>query len=274
MLTHGESPAEFFDYDRHPFADTYRLKTPYLGEQDQRFFKTALSLISTGKSLALCGPSGAGKSTLVHYVLSRLDANCYRPALVHYGGLQRNGILKAIADVLGVETSGRTVPLLIKLQKQIMKMASDNRSVFPVFVVDDAHLMEKESLMDICSLMFNPLRETVAASFILVGDETLEKKLQLQVMAPIRTRLTGIFGLNTLSESESIEFIKYRLTNAKAPENLFKTDAVSIMSSHCRGNKRQIMNMGTLLMAEAFYRQEKTIDAELIYNCDQLKISE
>jgi hypothetical protein len=46
------------------------------------------------------------------------------------------------------------------------------------------------------------------------------------------------------------------------------------MSSHCRGNKRQIMNMGTLLMAEAFYRQEKTIDAELIYNCDQLKISE
>jgi hypothetical protein len=33
------------------------------------------------------------------------------------------------------------------------------------------------------------------------------------------------------------------------------------------------MNMGTMLMAEAFYRQEKTIDAELIYNCDQIEIS-
>jgi len=44
------------------------------------------------KSFALSGPSGAGKSTLIHYVLSRLDVNCYRPALVHYGGLQRNGI--------------------------------------------------------------------------------------------------------------------------------------------------------------------------------------
>ena len=98
-MNHGESPAEFFDYKCHPFADTYRLKTPYLGAQDQRFFKTALSLISTGKSLALCGPSGAGKSTLVHYVLSKLDANCYKPAVVHYGGLQRNGILKALADV-------------------------------------------------------------------------------------------------------------------------------------------------------------------------------
>jgi general secretion pathway protein A len=145
---------------------------------------------------------------------------------------------------------------------------------FPVFVIDDAHMMEKESLMDICSLMFNPDRKTVAASFILVGDETFEKKLQLQVMAPIRTRLTGIFELNALSEAESMDFIKFRLTNAQVSETLFNTDAVSIMSSHCRGNRRQLMNMGTLLMAEAYYRQEKTIDAELIYHCDQIDISE
>jgi type II secretory pathway predicted ATPase ExeA len=274
MFKHGESPQEFFDYREHPFADTYRLKSPYLGEQDNRFLKTALSLIATGKSFTLSGPSGAGKSTLVHYVLSRLDANSYRPALVHYGGLQRNGILKAIADVLGVDTNGRTVPLLIKLQKQIMQMASENRSMFPVFVIDDAHLMEKESLMDICSLMFNPHKETVAASFILVGDETLEKRLQLQVMAPVRTRLTGQFNLNALDDKESLEFIRFRLSNAKAPESLFDTDAMGIIASHCRGNRRQIMNMGTLLLAEAFYRQERTISAELIYTCDQMKISE
>jgi general secretion pathway protein A len=274
LINQGESPAEFFNYKLHPFADTYRLKQPYLGDQDKRFFKTALSLISTGKSFALSGPSGAGKSTLIHYVLSRLDVNCYRPALVHYGGLQRNGMLKAIADVLGVDTNGRTVPLLIKLQKQIMQMASENRNVFPVFVIDDAHLMEKESLMDICSLMFNPLKETVAASFILVGDETLEKRLQLQIMSPVRTRLTGQFNLNTLNDNESLEFIQFRLSNAHVAETLFDPDALSIMSSHCRGNRRQIMNMGTLLLAEAFYRQERTIGAELIYNCDQIKISE
>ena len=31
---------------------------------------------------------------------------------------------------------------------------------------------------------------------------------------------------------------------------------------------------GTLLLTEAYYRQEKTISAELIYNCDQIEISE
>jgi len=123
-------------------------------------------------------------------------------------------------------------------------------------------------------LMFNPLKGTVGASFILVGDETLEKKLSLQIMASVRTRLTGQFSLNALNDNESIEFIKFRLSNAGAPENLFDSDALSIMSSHCRGNRRQIMNMGTILLTEAFYRQEKTISAELIYNCDQIEISE
>ncbi len=274
QIKQKQSPPEFFNCKYPPFANTYRLKTPYLGEQDKRFLRIAISLISSGKSFALIGPSGAGKSTLIHYVLSQLDANCYKPSLVHYGGLQRNGMLKAIADVLGVDTNGRTVPLLISLQKQITNMASEHRSVFPVFVIDDAHLMEKESLMDICSLMFNPQKETVAASFIFVGDETLEKKLSLQIMASVKTRLTGRFNLNPLNDDESLEFIKFRLSNAGAPETLFDQDALNIMSSHCRGNRREIMNMGTLLITEAYYRQEKTISAELIYNCDQIEISE
>lgn len=272
QINNGETPTEFFGYTYHPFADTYRLKTPYMAEQDQRFYKTALSLINTGKSFALTGPSGAGKSTLINYLLTSLDTNCYKPALIHYGGLQRNGMLRAIADVLGVDTRGRNVPLLVKLQKQIMQMASEKRCVFPVFAIDDAHLMEMESLMDICSLMFNPARETVAASFILIGDESFGKRLELQSMASVKTRLTGQFHLNALSDSESLDFIRFRLSNAGAPENLFNSSVLNIMSSYCRGNRRQIMNIGTLLLAEAYYRQEKIISDNLIFSCDQIDI--
>ena len=96
----------------------------------------------------------------------------------------------------------------------------------------------------------------------------------MQILAPVRNRLTGLFHLNTLDEKESLEFVKFRLASGKAPENLFDNDALSIMSSYCRGNRRQIMNMGTLLMAEAFYREEKTIGSDLIFNCDQIEISE
>ncbi len=262
------SMSEFFGWHRHPFSDTYQLQTPFLGEKDDRILRRAISLLNCGKSFALTGPSGAGKSTLIQHILRQLDTKHYQTTYIHYGGLQRSGILKAVADYLGVDTGGRSVPLLVKLQKHILQLASETNARYPVFILDDAQLLEHESLMDLCSLMVSPQKKTVAASIILVGDESLTKRLQLHIMAPVRTRMTGIFSMEGLDEKETDLFVAYRLEAAKAPKDLFDSDALSLMSSHCRGNRRQIMNVGTLLLDEAYFRQEKTIGPHLILECD------
>lgn len=270
----GQTMAEFFGFRDHPFADTYRIRNPYLAGQETRLLHMATSLIGNGKGCSLTGASGLGKSTLINHLLADLDRKHYSSIVIHYGGLLRNGVLKAVADLLGVETRGRNIPLLVRIQKRIADMGSGQHALFPVFVVDDAQLMEKEALMDICSLIFNPGKETVGASVILVGDETLEKILQLQIMAPVTTRLTGRFTMKPLSDQESGDFILSRLREAHSREDLFDRDAREIIASSCRGNRRKIMNMGTLLLLEAFIRQEKTIGAELIMSCDQFTITE
>jgi type II secretory pathway predicted ATPase ExeA len=121
--------------------------------------------------------------------------------------------------------------------------------------------------------MVSPQKKTVAASVILVGDETLGKRLGLHVMAPVKTRMTCTFTMEGLNEKEADGFVGYRLKTAKAPEDLFDADTVSLISSHCRGNRRQLMNIGTLLLDEAFYRQEKTIGSHLILECDLIEQS-
>ena len=50
-------------------------------------------------------------------------------------------------------------------------------------------------------------------------------------------------------------------------------DAMALIASHCRGNRRQIMNIATLLFEEALYRKEKTIGAQLVLSCDLIDIS-
>lgn len=270
----GQTMAEFFGFRDHPFADTYRIKQPYLSDQEKRLLHMAASLISNGKGCSLTGASGLGKSTLISHLLADLDKQHYSPITIHYGGLIRNGLLKAVAGRLGVDTTGRDVPLLIRIQKCIADMGAGQHALFPVFVVDDAQFMEKESLMDICSLLFNPGRETIGASAILIGDETLEMNLQLQMMASVSTRLTGRFIMSPLTHDESREFVIARLRQAHAHEDLFDRDALELIASTCRGNRRKIMNMGTLLLLEAYIRQEKTISAELILNCDQVTITE
>lgn len=270
----GKTMAEFFGFRDHPFADTWRLRNPYLSDREQRMLNMAESLIGSGKGCSLTGASGLGKSTLISHLLGVLDRKHYNPIFIHYGGLQRNGVLKTVADLLGVDTKGRNVPLIMRIHKRISDMGAGQHALFPVFVVDDAQWMEKESLMDICSLMSSPGKETIGASVILVGDEALEKILQLQIMAPVTTRLTGHFFMKPLSDKESDEYILARLKEARAREDLFDRDARELIASTCRGNRRKIMNMGTLLLLEAFIRQEKTIGAELVMSCDQFTITE
>ncbi|MCP4925351.1 MAG: hypothetical protein GY916_05330 [Gammaproteobacteria bacterium] len=163
------------------------------------------------------------------------------------------------------------MPLLVKLQKHIAAIATAKQSVHPVIVVDDAQLLARESLIDLCSLIVCPPKKSAAASLIIVGDDMLAKQMNLAVMNPIKTRLTVNFPLEPLSEQETEQFIAYRLRHAKAPKDLFEPDAMALISAHCHGHRRQIMNVGTLLLAEAYYQKQKTVSAQLFMGCDLIK---
>jgi type II secretory pathway predicted ATPase ExeA len=271
MMSNQPTMAEHFGWQFHPFSDTWRIDPPFYSQRDQRLADQALQLLQHGKSFAVTGPSGTGKSTLIEHLLSNLDANYYLKVHIHYGGLQRNALLKAIGEQLGVETNTRAVPLLVKLQKHIAAIATAKQSVHPVIVVDDAQLLARESLMDLCSLIVCPPKKSAAASLIIVGDDMLAKQMNLAVMNPIKTRLTVNFPLEPLNEQETEQFIAYRLGHAKAPKDLFEPDAIALMSAHCHGHRRQIMNVGTLLLAEAYYQKHKTVSAQLFMGCDLIK---
>jgi type II secretory pathway predicted ATPase ExeA len=263
-----QNMAEHFGWKFHPFADTWRMDQPFYSQRDQRIAEQGMQLLQHGKSFAVTGPSGAGKSTLVQHLLASLDANYYHGLHIHYGGLQRTALLKAVCEQLGVETNGRAVPLLVKLQKHIGMIATGKHPVHPVILVDDAQLLERESLMDLCSLIVCPPKKSAAASLIVVGDDLLAKQMTLAVMTPIRTRLTVNFRIDSLDEKETEQFIFFRLNCAQAPKDLFEPDALALVTAHCHGNRREIMNLGTLLLSEAFYRNEKTVSAQLFTDCD------
>lgn len=259
--------AEFFGWHHHPFADTHPIASAFLAPNDARIRDRSISMLSCGKSFALCGPSGAGKSTLINHLITALDTTIYKPILLHYAGYNRPGLLRAVADRIGVDTSSRGTPLLIRLQKHLLQLSGATNSLYPVVFVDDAQLLERESMMDLCALMVSADKKTVAASIVLVGDETLLHRLQLAAVVPVRSRLTAIFKMDPLAEKDSENFIVHRIRQAKASNDLFEKDAISLIAAHCRGNRRQIMNTATLLLDEAYFRQENTVNAQTMLEC-------
>ena len=266
--------AEFFAWRHHPFADTHPLMSAFLSQKDAHIKERALSLLSCGKSFALCGPSGIGKSALIAHLIASLDTTVYKPILIHYAGFNRSGLLRAIADRLGLDTSSRSMPLLIRLQKHLLQLTGSTNSLYPVIFIDDAQMLESESMMDLCALMISADKKTVAASLVLTGDDALRRRLQLAAMAPVRTRLTAVFKMEPLSDKESERFILHRLELAKAKKDLFEPEAITLIAACCRGNRRQIMNTATLLLDEAYFRQENTVNAQTLLECELIQSDE
>ena len=265
---------DFFGWKYHPFADTYIQRRLWIPQKDNKQLQTIKRLLHTGKSIALCGPSGSGKTTLVHTLINELDKNCYRPVLIPYAGHPRNGLTRILAETLGVETKGRGVPLITRVQQHLEAIVGGASPRHPVIIIDDAQLVENDSLWDLCSLLFQTAKQAVAASLILVGDGVLMKKLELYALLPIRSRLTTIMKLQPMNEQDTRLFIINRLQNGEAPSDLFADDAIEILAAHARGNRRNIMNIATMALEEAYYRQEKTITAETLYEAEWFNESE
>ena len=93
-------------------------------------------------------------------------------------------------------------------------------------------------------------------------------------MLPIRSRLTGIMKLGPMNEDETRQFLKSRLINAGAPEDLFDNDAIEIIASYAQGNRRSVMNTATEALEEAYHFEEKTVTADRLYASEWFNESE
>jgi general secretion pathway protein A len=254
------SAAEFFHYRYPPFADTYEIQKPFQSQAETLILDRSLALVRQGKSLAIYGEAGAGKSMLIKSITQELDSKSYRIATIPYGGMKPQAILREICEAFGIDLAGRK-NLLPRLQKNFQPHSD---KPFPVLIVDDAHAMEKQSFIDLCSLLHDAQSRTAAAVLILAGQPVLKKMLNLDIFAPVRTRMACRFLLPKLTIDEAKEFVRFRLLVAEASPDLFHEQAIESIAADSAGNRRTLMNLAALCLEEAARRQEKVVTADIV----------
>lgn len=257
--TQVQSALQFFGLRYPPFSDTFEITTPYQSDDDRIMLGRIDALLRQGKSIALCGEAGTGKSMLVKSIVEKLDTKEYRVVQIPYGGLQPTALLRDLCEEFDIDTGGLK-NLLSRINSDFC--ASSDRP-FPVIIIDEAHEMQYRSFIDLCSLLHDKKKRTVAAAILLVGLPVLRKKLELDIYASVRTRLSSIFTLPKLSIDNAVNFLRYRLSLVAAT-TIFTDDALQCLAADAKGNRRTLMNLATLCLEEAAFRNEKIISPEVV----------
>jgi type II secretory pathway predicted ATPase ExeA len=169
-------------------------------------------------------------------------------------------ILRDLCDEFDIDIMGRK-NLLSKLAEDFRRR--DDKP-FPVIVVDEAHEMQRSSFLDLCSLLYDAKKRTAAASLVLVGQPVLKKMLELDVFAPVKTRLTCMFAMPKFTIDDAKEFIAFRLKLAEARDGLFDDDALHSLATDAKGNRRILMNLAALCLEEAARRNDKVVTGEIV----------
>jgi len=255
-----QTALQFFGYRYPPFADTFEIAAPYQSDAENLILERTLALVRQGRSVAIHGEAGTGKSMLLKSIVSQLDSKEFRIAHIPYGGLKPSAILRDLCDELDIDTGGR--------KNLISRLVSDFRRCsdkpFPVIIVDEAHEMQRQSFLDLCSLLHDARQRTAAAAVVLVGQPVLKKMLELDIFSPVRTRLTCLFTMPKLSIDDAKEFIAFRLEQAQADPAVFDRDALDCLATDAKGNRRMLMNLAALCLEEAARRNDRVVTAEIV----------
>jgi type II secretory pathway predicted ATPase ExeA len=257
---------EFFGWKRHPFVDLpgdIDLASLVV-KRDREIALRAREFIRVFRSFAIIGTPGAGKTTLAKAIIQSLEPRAYLPIWISYAGCNRSGVLRIIAEKVGLELNRKGLPPIHKLKRHLATITKDPGSPRPVIIVDDAQHLEPEAIMDLCALLPHPDEDSALACLVLIGDASLDHMLRLESRRAISSRIACIFRMEPLTPEETKSLLLRRMEIAKAPKDLFAEDAMELLAAQSRGNRRELMNLGVMLCIEAYSREEKSITAELV----------
>lgn len=195
----------------------------------------------------LTGTAGVSKSSTLRLFIHGLNPSKFIPVYLHTTQVRAQSLLKLILDALGQIPPpwGKD-----RLFLQILNHAKRNDQT-TVLVVDEAHLIGLDGLIDLRLLVSSGLDETPKIKILLAGQDPLNQHLAVPELIDLSQRVCVRAHLKPLSIDQTKAYIDFRLKVVGAKPDLFDDEAKALIHDCSGGFPRQINNyaIAALLLA-------------------------
>lgn len=210
----------------------------------------------------LTGPIGSGKTTITRALLDRLGED-RKPILIVHPRLSPTQLLQAVAGGLGAAPVRGKHDLVGEIQEKLYQLHEEGRKA--VLIIDEAQLIPSKHTFDEIRLLTNfQLDDVNLISVILVGQPELDVRLRRKEYDALRQRIGIRFSLDSLDEEETGRYLEHRIEKAGGAKNPFDPGAVKRIHEVTGGVPRLINSLATTCLLEAFGREKKGINEEIV----------
>ncbi len=256
----------YWKFERAPFDQDRRPEAFFQSRLHGESLVKLKYLIEHEKgAAALVGASGTGKT----HVLEMVRQASSRGPVVHlvYPQLSPHELVAFITHSLGeaLPESSATIPgldvLLQMFEARLIELTRTGRS--PVIMLDDAHLIEDRRVFQTLHQLMN-FQRPGRSNFALILSGQPELVGTLQRIDQMSDRIAFYCLLQSLTNAESDEYIRYRLKAAGRREPIFDDSALKAIFELSAGIPRRINRLCDFALLVGYANQLTCVSADQI----------
>jgi general secretion pathway protein A len=255
----------YYGFKEPPFTLTPNPDFLFLSRCHQEAYAHLLYAIeSRAGFIELSGEVGTGKTTIVRTLLSQLQPETYKSALIFNPTLSPLGLLQEINREFGLlSASSETRELHQALNEFLLNENRENHTV--VLVIDEAQNLSRDVLEQVRLISNLETEREKLIQIVLVGQPELRDLLAREDLRQLRQRITVRYHLERMDEGDIHSYIRHRIRIAaegREPVSFSKA-AVKRIARASKGLPRLINSLCDRAILLAYTKDSREISGEM-----------